>query len=495
MSNLEALKSKMYDLNALQASMSIFGWDQQCFMPPGATEARANHLSILQRMHHETFTSDETGTLIDKAAAEVNGDGEDSAMLRVIKREFDLSTKIPTELVEEKSKLAALAHEQWVKARANNDFKSFEPMLERMFEIARQEAEHLGYKDHIYDALFDLYEEGATQKDAQQMFDTIRQPLVDLVKDVQGNGRKIDNSFLTGDWPKEKQSQFTEMISKAVGFDFDRGRQDTAHHPFCGGWSVNDVRLTTRFLPFLGSSIFGTLHESGHGMYEQGSPVAWDRTPLAGGVSLGLHESQSRLWENIVGRSRPFWQKFFPELQSTFPTLKEKSLDDFHRAVNFVEPSLIRVEADELTYNLHVLIRFEIECGMLEGSMQVKDLPEIWNAKYQQYLGVTPPTDSDGCLQDIHWSGGSIGYFPTYSMGNLLSYQIWNTLTADIGDQDSNMAAGDFSQILNWLTEKIYSQGKRHTPKALVQKVCGKPIDATDYLTGITAKYRTVYEI
>ncbi|MCH7905148.1 MAG: carboxypeptidase M32 [Armatimonadetes bacterium] len=495
MSNLDALKSRMYDLNALEASMSIFGWDQRCFMPPGATEARANHLSILHRMHHEMFTSDETGTLIDKAAGEVGDGGEDGAMLRVVKRDFDLATKLPAELVAKKSMLAALAHEEWVAARKNNDFKSFAPTLEKMFEICRQEAEYLGYKDHIYDALFDLYEEGATQKDAVQMFDTIRQPLVDLVKEIQENGRKISNDFMTGEWAKEKQSEFTEMISKAVGFDFDRGRQDTAHHPFCGGWSVNDVRLTTRFLPFLGSAIFGTLHESGHGMYEQGSPVEWDRTPLAGGVSLGLHESQSRLWENIVGRSKAFWQRFLPDLQETFPTLSSISLDDFHRAVNKVEPSLIRVEADELTYNLHILIRFEIECGMLEGSMQVKDLPEIWNAKYEGYLGITPPTDSDGCLQDIHWSGGSVGYFPTYSMGNLLSYQIWKTLIDDIGDQDENMASGDFSKILGWLGEKIYSQGKRYTPKELVQRVTGKPIGAEDYLTGITAKYRAVYEI
>ena len=475
--------------------MSIFGWDQQCFMPTGATEARANHLSILHRMHHEMFTSDETGALIEKAVAEVGADGEDGAMMRVVRRDFDLAAKLPAELVAEKSKLAALAHEEWVQARANNDFKSFAPTLEKMFEICRQEAEHLGYKDHIFDALFDLYEEGAKKADAEHMFGMVRQPLVDLVKEIQEQGREIDNSFLTGEWEQGKQSAFTEKISKAVGFDFDRGRQDTAHHPFCGGWSVNDVRLTTRFLPFLGSSIFGTLHESGHGMYEQGSPVEWDRTPLAGGVSLGLHESQSRLWENIVGRSKPFWQRFLPDLQITFPALADVSLNDFHRAVNRVEPSLIRVEADELTYNLHIMVRFELECALLEGSLAVKDLPDAWNAKYQEYLGLTPPTDSDGCLQSIHWSGGSVGYFPTYSMGNLLSYQIWKTLTDDIGDQDDNMARGDFAPVLNWLTEKIYSQGKRHTPKDLVQRVTGKPMAAADYLTGITAKYRAVYEI
>ena len=494
-SAVQALKNRMYELNALEASMSIFGWDQQCFMPSGAAEARANHMAILHGLHHEMFTSDETGNLLAKAASEVSSDSEDAAMVRVVQRDFDLSTKLPAELVTEKTKLGAIAHEQWVTARSNNDFASFAPTLEKMFDIARQEAECLGYEDHIYDALFDLYEEGAKKEDAEKMFDTIREPLVALVKEIKERGKEADDSFLTGDWDDDKQREFTEKIAEAVGFDFERGRQDTAHHPFCGGWSVNDVRLTTRFMPMLGSAIFSTLHEAGHGMYEQGSPTEWDRTPLAGGVSLGVHESQSRLWENIVGRSKPFWQRFLPDLQAAFPALNSVDLDRFHRGVNKVEPSLIRVEADELTYNLHILIRFEIECGMLEGSMQIKDLPEIWNSKYEQYLGITPDSDANGCLQDVHWSGGAIGYFPTYSMGNLLSYQIWKALIDDLGSQDENMAAGNFEPILTWLQEKIYRHGRRYQPADLIERATGKAPGAEDYLEGITAKYRSVYEI
>lgn len=492
---VQALKERLYDINALHSASAIFDWDQQCFMPPGGAEARSHHTSILGRMAHEMLASDETARLIESAQVAVAPGSVDEAMVRVTKRNYDLATKIPSSLVAEKLRLSAIAHEDWVKARANNDFVSFAPTLEKMFEICRQEAEHLGYSNHIYDALLDQYEEGATKIDASAMFETVRGPLVSLVKEVAEKGRKIDNGFLTGDWPIEKQREFTELIVKAIGFDFDRGRQDTAPHPFCSGWSVNDIRLTTRFQPFLSSAVFGSLHEAGHGMYEQGSPAEWDRTPLAGGVSLGVHESQSRFWENIVGRSHEFWECFYGDLQKAFPSLGSVSLDDFHRAVNKVEPSLIRVEADEVTYNLHILVRFELECALLEGSVKVSELPDAWNAKYRDYLGVTPSTDKDGCLQDVHWSAGLVGYFPTYSMGNLLSYQFLAKMNAEIGDQKSAWAQGQFGQTLTWLQERIYRQGQRYTPRDLVMQVTGKPMGADDYLAGISAKYRSIYGI
>ncbi|HXH60676.1 MAG TPA: carboxypeptidase M32 [Fimbriimonadaceae bacterium] len=491
----DALKQRFYDIDAITSAGSIMSWDQQCFMPRGAAEARSHHLAILGRMAHEMFVADETARLIEDANKEAAPGSVDEAMVRVTKRGYDLATKIPSSLVAEKLQLATMAHEEWMKARKNNDFKSFAPTLERMFEICRQEAEHLGYGDHIYDALLDLYEEGAKKKDAEQMFSTVRQPLVDLVKDIKSNGRSVDNAFLTGDWPEAKQRAFTEEIVKAIGYDFNRGRQDTAPHPFCTNWSVTDVRITTRFLPFLGSAVFGSLHEAGHGMYEQGSPMEWDRTPIVGGVSLGVHESQSRFWENIVGRSKEFWVKFLPDLKKTFPILDAVSLDDFHRAVNKVEPSLIRVEADEVTYNLHILIRFELECALLEGNLKIADLPDAWNAKYTEYLGVTPTDDANGCLQDVHWSGGMVGYFPTYSMGNLLSYQFLAQMVSEIGDQKQAWSQGEFAPTLKWLQEKIYRQGKRYTPSDLVERVTGKPMGADDYLAGITAKYRAIYEI
>jgi len=488
-SSLDELKSKLFDINALHSAIGIMEWDQQTLMPKGGAEARAEHVGILSKLAHEAATSDEIGNLIQSSAPE---NEEDKALLRVVKRNYEHETKLPTKLVAKKSKLAAQAHEEWVKARQENDFKGFSPTLTEMFEIAKEEAEYLTYKDHIYDALFDLYEEGATHADAKAMFDTVKAPLTNLVKEI-GKKPQIDDSKLHGKWSESSQKQFTEMLIKAIGFDMNRGRQDTAPHPFCTGWSVGDVRLTTRYKDYLPSSIFGSLHEAGHGMYEQGSPMKWDRTPLAGGVSLGIHESQSRTWENIVGRSKPFWTHFLPKLHNAFPETKSLDVNSFYKAINKVNPSFIRVEADELTYNLHIIVRFELESDILTGKLKVKDLPEAWNEKYRTNLGIVPETDALGCLQDVHWSMGSIGYFPTYSMGNLLSYQIWNKLATDIPDADIQMSNGNFGNILKWLQAKIYSQGKLYTPKELVKKVTGKDISADDYLKGITAKYKEIY--
>lgn len=492
-SALDPIKNRLYDVNALDSAIGMMDWDQQTFMPEGGADARAEHVGILSRLRHELFTDASTGNML--AAGDAPEGSEDAAMLRVARREFDLATKLPAEFVAERSKAASQAHEGWVRARKSNDFEGFAPTLERMFELARRQAEYLGYQEHIYDALLDQYEEGARASDARRMFESIKQPLVSLVADIGAASDQPDDSALIGSWPEPAQRAFTEKLVRAIGFDMNRGRQDTAPHPFCGGWSVSDVRLTTRFQDDLRSAIFGSLHEAGHGMYEQGSPIAWDRTPLAGGVSLGLHESQSRLWENIVGRSEAFWQHFLPSLQAAFPATASFDVRSFTRAVNKVQPSLIRVEADEVTYNLHILARFELECDLLTGDLAVKDLPDAWNAKYEAYLGITPPNDANGCLQDVHWSGGLFGYFPTYSMGNLLSYQIWNCLRKDVGDTDELIANGHFAPILGWLQEKIYSQGKRFKPKDLVVQVTGKPMDPTDLLEGLNAKYRGLYGI
>ncbi|MBS1721843.1 MAG: carboxypeptidase M32 [Armatimonadetes bacterium] len=494
MSALEKLNSRLADVNALGAAVAMMEWDQQTYMPRGGAEARAQHTGILSRMAHELFTADDTRDMLEKAKGEASSE-DDIAMIRVTERDLDIRTKIPASLVEEKMRLGALGHERWVEARAENSFKTFAPTLERLFDICRQEAECLGYTDHIYDALTDQYEEGATKKSWDAMFGSIREPIVDLVRRIKESPVHPDDSFLTGKWDSALQSQFTEHISKAVGFDFNRGRQDVAPHPFCTGWSIGDVRLTTRYKDYLGSAIFGTLHESGHGMYEQGSPMQWDLTPLAGGVSLGVHESQSRTWENIVGRSRSFWSKYLPELKSTFSALPDVPLDQFYRAINKVQPSFIRVEADEVTYNLHIMVRFEVECAILTGELKVNDLPEFWNAKYKDYLGVTPATDSVGCLQDVHWSQGSVGYFPTYSMGNILSYQIWECLERDLGDTSALIAAGNFKPILDWLIEKVYSQGRKYTPAQLMTRVTGRPLDAQPYIKGITRKYEDIYEL
>jgi carboxypeptidase Taq len=492
MSALQTLKQQLADFNALNAAGAMMSWDQQTYMPSGGADARAVHSGILGRMAHEVLTCDKTLKALEGAGAEAGGD--DIAMLRVVRRDIDLATKIPADLVQRKLSLASSAQQVWVAARANNDFGSFAPNLEEMFEICGEEAKHLGYSVEPYDALLDQYEQGATAADATKMFETIKGPQVELLKRIR-QAEQPDDSFLYGEWSVSDQSKFTQMLVSAIGFDLNRGRQDTAPHPFCTGWSIGDVRLTTRYKPYLGAAIFGSLHEAGHGMYEQGSPMKWDLTPLAGGTSLGVHESQSRTWENIVGRSKAFWTRFLPDLKQAFPSLGDVSLDRFYKAINKVESSLIRVEADELTYNLHVLVRFEIERAVLNGKLAVRDIPEAWNAKYTEYLGVTPETDSVGCLQDVHWSGGSIGYFPTYSMGNLLSYQIWNTMKKEVPNPEDLMAQGDFKPMLGWLQRNVYSKGRSLPPKELVMQVTGKPMGAEDYLAGLNAKYSDLYNL
>lgn len=495
MSALQALKTKLADINALEAAGAVLDWDQQTYMPPKAVEARARHASVLGRLAHEMWTSDELQTLLGRAEAEAEPGSVDAALVRIVRRETSLKTKIPAQLVERKAQLAALGHEVWVEARAASDFGKFAPTLAEMVDIVREEANCLGVGDSIYDPLLDQYEEGSTAADVRTMFETIKQPTVDLVRAIRETNTQPDTGRLIGEWDQGRASEFTLKVVQAIGFDLQRGRQDVAPHPFCTNFSVNDVRLTTRFKPYIGSAIFGSLHEAGHGMYEQGSPEEWDGTPLAGGVSLGVHESQSRLWENIVGRSRAFWEHFLPSLQGSFPELDHYNLDSFYAAVNKVEPSLIRVEADELTYNLHILLRFEIELGMLEGTLAIKDLPEAWNEKMREYLGIVPPNDAQGCLQDVHWSGGSIGYFPTYSMGNLLSYQIWARLQQDIPNTDELMAKGHFAPIFDWLRERIYAQGSRYTPKDLVVRVTGKPMGADDWMSGMKSKYSALYRL
>lgn len=482
-------------MNALNAATAIMDWDQQTYMPPAGAEARAEHVGILTRMAHEQFVDDAVQKSLELAEGDADPGSNDAALLRIVRRSMDLKTKLPAEFVAAKSRASSLAHDVWVHARKNNDFAHFAPTLEVMFDFARQEAEYLGYKDHIYDALLDPYEEGATAADCVAMYAGLKTSGVKLVKDIANSSVKIDDSGLYGEWDEAKQKQFTEMLIRAIGFDMNRGRQDTAAHPFCTGWSIGDVRLTTRFKPYIGSAIFGSLHEAGHGMYEQGSPKEWDLTPLAGGTSLGIHESQSRFWENIIGRSKPFWRRYLPELQKLFPTLASFDLDTWYRAINKVEPSLIRVEADEVTYNMHTLVRFELECDLLTGALAVKDLPASWNAKYEDYLGITPPNDANGCLQDVHWSAGLIGYFPTYSMGNLMSYQFWNKLKSEVPNTDALIEAGTFEPILTWLQTNIYRKGKKFPPKELVMQVTGKPMGSEDYINGLTEKYREIYSL
>lgn len=465
-------------------------WDRQVLMPPGGGPARTAHVGRLSRMAHTLFTAQETHDLLEKAKSDANSEDE-LATIRVVTRDLRVQDALSTDMVERKSKVSSDAYDAWRVARTTSDFKKLEPYLVELFDIARETAESLGYKEHIYDALIDLFEEGTTTAAAQKMFDEIKEPSKAIMRMLDERGQ-VDASFLEGAWDQEALRAFSQDVADAIGFDFSRGRLDITTNAFCTNLSANDVRMTARPSASLNGIVFSSMHEMGHGLYEQGMPSTWERTPLIGGISNGVHESQSRTWENIVARSFGFWKRFLPDLQRHLPALSGVDSDRITRAVNHVEPGPIRIGSDELTYNLHILIRFELECDLVSGKVAVKDLPEAWIAKYKSYLGITPKNDGEGVLQDVHWSRGMVGYFPTYSMGNMMSWQIWHTLEKDVPNTDDLMAAGNFKPILGWLQDKIYSQGKRFTPRDLITRVTGRPMESKDYVLGMQRKFEQI---
>jgi carboxypeptidase Taq len=495
MNTFEQVLATYNDISALIAAETLLGWDQQVLMPYGGAPARSAHLQILRRMIHEQIASDELANLVEKAFGEVDPSSEAFLSLSALKRTIDTETKIPQDLVERKARVSSEGYLVWKQARQNDDFHAIKPYYRELFSIAKETADCLGYLDHPYDALINLFEFGATTQSAKAVFDTIKEPIIALVREIQQSGNKIDDSFLVRDWEQEKVRQFAEKAVSGLGFDLNGGRLDIAPNAFCSHLSSTDVRMTTRPSDHLKGILSSSLHEMGHGLYEQGSPRAWDGTPLAGGASHAVHESQSRLWENVIGRSLPFWNRFLPEFHRAFPELGSLTVEDIYAAVNKVEPSYIRVGADELTYNLHILIRFELEVDLITGTLEVDDLPEAWNAKYRDYLGIEVPKLSLGCLQDVHWSRGSVGYFPTYTMGNLIGLQIWEKLVADLGEDRAIPADGDFSETLTWLQTHIYQRGRTLTPAQLVTEVTGKPMDSSAWLKYVNTKYRALYKI
>ena len=498
--SLQQFKARFAMISRLGQAAGLLGWDQQTYMPSGAVMARAEQMAALGQFLHELATSDQTGALLTASEAETAGqpdDSDDVRMLRVARREFDKVTKIPVELATEMARQNAIGQDVWARARHANDFAMFAPVLEKTLDLTRQMAECLGYKDHLYDALIENYEPGTTTADVAAMFAELKPDLVALTHSIAHSTRPVDDRVLHGDFPTEQQKALTLSVVAAIGYDLTRGRQDIAEHPFCANFSRDDVRITTRFDPkFLNQALYASMHEAGHAMYEQGSPAAYEGTTLAGGASLGVHESQSRLWENLVGRSRGFCRWVYPQLQSHFPdALAHSNAESFYRAVNKVTPSLIRVEADEVTYNLHTLLRFELECDLLTGSLAVADLPAAWQAKMEAYLGVTPPSDAEGVLQDVHWSCGLIGYFPTYSIGNLLSAQLWEAAQAALPGLDAQIERGEFTPLLGWLRANVHSYGSKYLPKELVLKATGRPLSSRAYMAYLTAKYSDIYAL
>ena len=494
---LEQLKEMLGEVADIGRAASVLSWDQQVNMPPGGNDARGQQLATLSKIAQEKFITDEVGHLIDDLKQELNGaDTDEAAMVRVAARDYNKAKRVPPSFIAEQALVTSRAFEAWREAKGKSDFSIFEPHLEKVVELTHKYISFFPPGDHPYDTLLDDYEPGMKTADVKEIFDELRPKQVKLIKAIAAS-KQVKDDFLFKTYNEKKLNDFGVDVITRFGYDWTRGRQDKAPHPFETTFSVNDVRITTRYEkdnPL--AMLFSTMHEAGHAMYEQGVNPSYERTPIAGGTSLAVHESQSRMWENLVGRSLPFWEHFYPALKQLFPSqLEGVSLKSFYKAINKVEPSLIRVNADEATYNLHVMLRLELEIGMVEGTIAVKDLPELWNAKMQGYLGITPPDAARGVLQDIHWSGGAIGYFSTYALGNLVSAQLWEKINKDIRDLPDQIRKGDFSELLGWLRKNIHQHGQKYEPQKLVEMVTGSRITPQPYVKYLTKKYSEIYNL
>ena len=497
---LTELKTRLQEVYDLHGAAALLYWDQATYMPPGGAETRGQQLATLSRLAQEKFTSPALGQLLEDLQPyqeTLPYDNDEASLVRVTRREYERATKLPPAFVAELSSHAARSYQAWTVARPANDFAAMQPLLEKTLELSRRAAEYFGWPagGHIADPLINEADYGMTVAMLRPLFAALREQLTPLVEAIQAQPAP-DDSFLYRHYPEQQQWDFGVDVVKRFGYDFQRGRQDKTHHPFMIKFGPGDVRITTRFREDdLGDGLFSTMHESGHAMYEQGINPAFGGTPLGGGTSAGVHESQSRLWENLVGRSRPFWSYYYPQLQAIFPQqLGEIPLDAFYRAINKVRPSLVRVDADEVTYNLHVIIRFELELALLEGTLAVKDLPEAWRASYRATLGVDVPDDRDGVLQDMHWYYSQIGGgFQGYTLGNILSAAFWqaaNTAHPEIAEQ---IAQGQFDTLRGWLRERIYQHGSKFTAPMLVEQVTGAPLTIDPYIGYLKDKYGELY--
>jgi len=484
----------------LRSIEDVLGWDEQTKMPAAGAEHRAEQMALLAGMIHQRRIDPDYGARLAELAegplaADLYSDA--GATIRRLKRDFDKKAKLPVRLVEELARTTILAQSAWLKARAEDDYASFAPLLEKVFDLKREEADALGGGACRYDALLDDYEPEMRTEDMAAVLSALRAELVPLVEAIVASGRRPDRSILTRGFPIDRQKALGRELAEMIGYDLARGRLDTTGHPFCTTLGPNDCRIAIRYHERdLGSAVFGVLHEAGHGIYEQGLRTDQYGLPLGEAASLGLHESQSRLWENLVGRSRAFWQFAYPKVQSHFPdALADVSLDDFHFAVNDVRPSLVRVEADEVTYNLHILVRFELEQALLDGHLTVADAPAAWNQKYRDYLGIVPPSDAGGILQDIHWSAGLVGYFPTYALGNLYAAQIFAQAEKELGPLAAAMAAGRLRPLRDWLTANVYRQGRRCSAGKLVERLTGRPVSHDALIQDLRTKYEPLYRL
>jgi carboxypeptidase Taq len=494
---LDEFKQRMSELTDLGRANAVVGWDQQVYMPHGGAEDRGYVLATMAGLAHDKLTCDEVGILLEELvplAKQMDPDSDDACLILRVAHEFEKQTKVPREKVAEFAQATAMAEVAWEHARAEDDFKLFQADLEKIVELRREYASFFKPYDHVYDPLLDDFEPGLKTKEVKDIFGKLRTQQVALLQAI-AQKPEINDSFLHVAYSEQAQWDFGVDVITRFGFDWNRGREDKSVHPFTTSFGIGDVRLTTRFMADNApSSLFSTMHEGGHAMYEQGIDHSLDRSPLATGASMAVHESQSRLWENIIGRSKSFWKFFYPRLQKTFPAqLAGVSMEQYYRAINKVEPSFIRTEADEATYNLHIMLRLELEIALMEGSLQVKDLPEAWNARMKDYLGIVPPNNRLGVLQDVHWSSGLLGYFPTYALGNLVSAQLWEKIQSDIPTVEAQIEAGQFAELLAWLRLNIHRHGAKFEPQVLVKRVTGSTITPEPYMRYLTKKYSEIY--
>jgi carboxypeptidase Taq len=486
---LRTLRERLAEVSDLYRTMGVLGWDQRVMMPSGGTAARAEALATLGRFAHQKFTDKEIGGLLEELRPHeesLDPDSDDASLIRVSRRDWEKASKVPSDLRAEMLRAGAQGHQVWVDARANNDFPSFLPVLERNLELKQRYIECFEWDDSPYTPLLDDYEPFMKTTEVAEVFDLIKPALSALVKDAP----QVDASFLDVPFDPEGQRKFGERVLATMGFTEGTWRLDPTVHPFCTTFSNRDIRLTTRYKPTGIDSFWSTMHEAGHGLYGHGIASSLERSPLAGAPSLGLNESQSRTWENLVGRSRPFWSHWYEPLQATFPAeLGDVSLDAFVAAINRAEPGFIRVEADETTYSLHIILRFDLERRLIEGTLAPKDVREAWSEGMRDLLGLDVPDDTQGVLQDTHWSGGGIGYFPTYALGNVISLQIWAVVRDAIPDLDSQLEAGELEALSAWLRENLYSLGRKFKPMETLEKVTGSStIDPEPYLAYLREK-------
>ena len=494
---LGKLRAMLAEVADIRHAADLVEWDERVYMPEAAAPVHGEMSGTLRRMAHEKFTSDAVGEALATARhalGALDPTSDEARLVTVTARDFEKARNVPPDFVGELARVVSAGQHAWVQARAASSYAMFQPHLEKILELKRRYVTFFPPAAHPYDVLLDEFEPGMTTADVRKVFDVLRPRQVELIRALAGRPQ-VDAGFFDATFGEQEMWSFAVAVITAFGFDWSRGRQDKSVHPFATAIGADDVRITTRWVerePL--SLLFGTMHETGHGLYEQGVSRAHHRTSLEGGASLGLHESQSRLWENLVGRSRPFWDHFFPALQARFPSqLGTVTLDQFYRGINRVRPSLIRVEADEATYNLHVMLRVELEIGLLEGAIAVRDLPDAWRTRMKEYLGLTPPDDATGVLQDIHWSAGLLGYFATYTLGNIIAAQLWETFERAHPDRDEQIRRGDFSSLLAWLRQEVHQHGRKYQSQELVQRVTGSRIDPAPYLRYLETKYSDVY--